>query len=343
MRYNINIITELLKFESNHYRDAYDAAIQNRKKAVEKLNANYLQGTPLYKQKEAAIETEFNDRISQLRSEALDRTMPDLAELKEQEIRRVKKVQTAGLLQLQNISQIPMTTAEVETLVSEFSAKDDYWSSRMLSQICEQNGISPATVGLEPPIDTKLSVLGQLEEQMNKIVQYYGAGGIYTDESKRSKNLYLNDRILEHAQKIYNGTSSTLSPSEAASKAYLTIRAQLTETSKGIVAGNALRNAAPELRNYLLYDLSQDESFSDTAASIAGISSEIRDFKNGKADEFEAAVAAMQTIRKSADKSEVADVLAQNRENGFLTQMYGEEIKRNGLLADIVAAPASDS
>lgn len=340
MKYSISLICQLTRWEADNYRSLYDEAVKDREAAIEKLNANYLPNTPLYQKKEAGIQQKFDDTISQLRAEATQHIQPDLDALRAQEISRTQKTPTGALMRLQTLSDIPITSTELKILLADIP-EDDYWSRRLAAQIAERNGITAEEIALEPPIDVKMSIIDQLQTQMEKILEYYPDGdALNREEGKNTKYLYLNDDVLKHAQQIYNGASSTLSPSEAASKAYLTIRGQQSQTAKGICASNALRNASPQMRNYLLYDLSTDEDFSDTAAALSGCGDEIRDFKTA---EFETALQAMESIKKSADKSEVGDILAKNRENGFLTDMYSTELKTNGLLSDLIAAPASDS
>ena len=64
-----------------------------------------------------------------------------------------------------------MSEGELLALTQKFGVKNDYWSSRLIQSIADSNSISGIEV--ESSLDTKISVLDQLENQLNEIIKYY--------------------------------------------------------------------------------------------------------------------------------------------------------------------------
>ncbi len=67
-----------------------------------------------------------------------------------------------------------MTALELKAFSDKINAKGDYWASRALSDIAEQNGIDSAEIGLKSTYDTKMNILDQLTDQLNRVFKYCG-------------------------------------------------------------------------------------------------------------------------------------------------------------------------
>ncbi len=187
---------------------------------------------------------------------------------------------------------ISLSTLELKAFAAKIGAKGDYWASRALSDIAEQNGIDSVEIGLESAYDTKMSILDQLAGQLNRIFKYYGTN----DPIERPKvnYMYLNDTIIERAKQMYGGKAGKLSDSQKADRAYFTVRTQHTDIQKGIAIANVLRNAKDGVRNLILCRIAEDNSISSMAAEFSGHFEEITGFKNGLAKEYREGVAEYQ-------------------------------------------------
>ena len=220
-----------------------------------------------------------------------------------------------------------MTTLELKAFADKIGAKGDYWANRALSDIAEQNGIDSAEIGLESTYDTKMNILDQLTDQLNKVFKYYGTKD--PTERAHTQFLYLNDTIIERAKQMYGGKVGKLSDSQRADKAYFTVRTQHTDIQKGIAISNVLRNAKGEMRNLLLCRLAEDNSISSMAAEFSGHWEEIASFKNGLAREYRDAEKVMDNIRRLKDKTVIEQTAAGMEENSFFGDMFEKEQKTN--------------
>lgn len=334
MKMTIEIIAEMLKWEADNYKKQYDVVQETKERELRELKDNFKSGTKMYSERETQIKNACDSAIAKLRVDAAEHNLRDIEELRSQELERVQTIDVALLEKIRAISDIPMTTAELAAFAAKINAKNDYWASRMLSCIGEKYGVDSAAIGLESTFDTKMSVLDQLESQLDKVLKFYGTK-TNDDEKMKARFLYLNDDIVERAKKIYGGKLNKLSDSQRADKAYLTIRAQQTDIQKGIAISNALKNAKGETRNLILCKLAADNSISSMAAEFSGHMNEITEFKNGKLTEYRNAQKALDNICKMRDVTMIEQTIQQMEENSFFGNMLENEKAKGGFLAEM--------
>lgn len=327
MTTNIEVVAECLKFEADEYKKSYDEIQRTKERELKEAEDNYKPGSKMLIDKVEQIKNACDSTLTRLKVEAADRAMRDVEELREQEMLRVQTINENLLSKIRAIANIPMTSLELKAFAAKIGAKGDYWASRMLSDISERNGIDPAEIGIESTYDTKMSILDQLTDQLNRIFKYYGT----KDPEERAKvnHLYLNDTIIERAKQMYGGKVGRLSDDQKADKAYFTVRTQFTDIQKGIAISNVLRNTRGEVRNMLLCRLAEDNTISNMAAEFSGHYDEIASFKNGKAAEYREAEKAMQNIRKVQDKTVIEQAAAGMKDNTFFGDMFAKEQKTN--------------
>lgn len=327
MTTNIEVVAECLKFEADEYKKSYDEIQRTKERELKEAEDNYKPGSKMLIDKVEQIKNACDSTLTRLKVEAADRALQDVEALREQELFRVQTVNEPLLAKIRAIANIPMTSLELKAFAAKIGAKGDYWASRALSDIAEQNGIDPAEIGIESTYDTKMSILDQLTDQLNRIFKYYGTKD--PEERPKVNHLYLNDTIIERAKQMYGGKIGKLSDSQKADKAFFTVRTQFTDIQKGIAISNVLRNAKGEVRNMLLCRLAEDNSISEMAAEFSGHYDEIASFKNGKAAEYRAAEKAMQDIRKIKDKTVIEQKAAELEDNTFFANMFAKEQKQN--------------
>lgn len=327
MTTNIAIVTECLKFEAEEYKKRYDEIQRTKERELKEAKENYKEGSKMLIERTEQIKNACDSTLTRLKVEAADRALQDVEALREQELFRVQTVNEPLLAKIRAIANIPMTALELKAFAAKIGAKGDYWASRALSDIAEQNGIDPEEIGIESTYDTKMSVLDQLTDQLNRIFKYYGTND--PEERPKVNHVYLNDTIIERAKQMYGGKVGRLSESQKADKAYFTVRTQQTDIQKGIAISNTLRNAKGEMRNLLLCRLAEDNTISNMAAEFSGHYDEIASFKNGKAAEYREAERALQNIRKVKDKTVIEQTAAGMEENSFFGDMFEKEQKTN--------------
>lgn len=341
MTTNIAVVAEGLKFEAEEYKKRYDEIQRTKERELKEAKENYKEGSKMLIERTEQIKNACDSTLTRLKVEAADRALQDVEALREQELFRVQTVNEPLLAKIRAIANIPMTSLELKAFSAKIGAKGDYWASRALSDIAEQNGIDPEEIGIESTYDTKMSVLDQLTDQLNRIFKYYGTNDL--EERPKVNYLYLSDEIVERAKQMYGGKVGRLSDSQKADKAYFTVRTQFTDIQRGIAISNVLRNAKGEVRNMLLCRLAEDNSISSMAAEFSGHYDEIASFKNGKAAEYRSAEKAMQDIRKIKDKTVIEQKAAELEDNTFFRDMFAKEQKQNADLYETLNGAGTET
>lgn len=334
MATSISIVAEALQWEASEYKRRYDEIHRARERELKEARDNFKPNSKMLLEKEEQIKNTCDSSLTKLRVGAADRALQDVEELRKQELQRVQTVNEPLLAKIRAISNIPMTTLELKAFAAKIGARGDYWASRMLSDICERNGIDSTEICLESSYDTKMIVLDQLVGQLDKILKYYGTKDI--EERAYVKYAYLNDTIVERAKQMFNGRIDKLSDSQKADRAFLTVSVQQTDISKGVAIANVLRNARGETRNLILCRLAEDNSISEAAAEFSGHWEEIASFKNGLAREYRDAEKVMENIRRLKDKTVIEQTAAGMEENSFFGDMFEKEQKTNLALYEVL-------
>lgn len=341
MTTNIAVVAEGLKFEADEYKKRYDEIQRTKERELKEANDNYKPGSKMLIERTEQIKNACDSALTRLKVEVADRALQDVEALREQELFRVQTVNEPLLAKIRAIANIPMTALELKAFSAKIGAKGDYWASRALSDIAEQNGIDPEEIGIESTYDTKMSVLDQLTDQLNRIFKYYGTND--PEERPKVNHIYLNDTIIERAKQMYGGKVGRLSDGQKADKAYFAVRTQFTDIQKGIAISNVLRNAKGEVRNMLLCRLAEDNTISNMAAEFSGHYDEIASFKNGKAAEYREAERAMQNIRKVKDKTVIEQTAAGMEDNTFFEDMFAKEQKQNADLYETLNGAGTET
>ena len=336
MKTDIGFVCGILEIESEVYKRNFDEAVEKKKKDIEVVQKTYIAGTPKHKSELEAVEQEFSKTISQLQKDFATTGANAIRELRDLEMQRVQTVDETKLSKIKAIKDIPLTKLELEALVQKFGIKGDYWSSRLIQTIADNNGISDFEI--ESSFDTKMSVLNQLEQQMDKIIRYYPSD-IYSKEGALVRHGYLTERILQNAKDIYGGKMRYESNEKLEERAYLTILSRHGDIEKGFAIQNALRNAKGEVRNLLLCRLAKavkNKRISDFAVELSGNKEEIEDFKNGKARAYIHARDEVERIMKATKKETIDRILEINSENEFMPQLVEKAKKKSGHLRELM-------
>lgn len=334
MKTNIAVVAESLKYEADEYKKRYDEIQRAKERELKETNDNYRPGSKMLIGRVEQIKETCDSTLTRLKVEAADRALQDVEALREHELLRVQTVNEPLLAKIRAIANIPMTTAELKAFTDKINARGDYRAGRMLADIAERNGIEAAEIGIESTLDTKMSILDQLTDQLNRVLKFYGTNN--PEERINTNYVYLNDTILERAKQMYGGKVGKLSDSQKADKAYFTVHTQQTDIQQGIAISNVLRNAKGVVRNLILCRLAEDNSISNMAAEFSGHLDEIADFKNGKAEEYRAAQKALQNIRKTRNKAAIEQMAEQYENNAFFGSLFENEKKQNGFLAELL-------
>lgn len=340
---NIHDLTNLLREVRKTFQMAFVDAEETRKKELETLNAGYIKGSEIYRAKEEQIELDYDVAIVKARKEAAEKAGEAIEDLREWEISRVGRIDEVSLAKINAIKDIPLTTNELKVILNKHGVSN-YWVQRSIASLCESNGIPQTDLNIDSSLDAKLSVLDGLSGQLEKMLEHFTLDSRRSDmESMHARWLYLNDDILNNATNIYTNNLRDVSEMDAATKAFYKIKGTSGEMQKGVMIANAMRNLKKkDARNILLYRLSQEQDISSAAYEVAGISSEMAEWKHGKSERYMKALKMADELKTVNDTEKIKSKLrgyldrvnnGLEQENEFLRRELTKKHKKNSSIA----------
>ncbi len=338
MKTDISYVCAVLESEAIFYRQGYDEFLEEKKKAIREVEETYLPNTPKYHEKLMQVEKEFSEKVVQLQKDFAGAGMEAIKDLKDLEIQRVQTIDEAKLNKIRAIKDIPMSESELMALAQKFGVKGDFWSSRMILSVAENNGIN---LEIESSFDTKMAVLNNLEWQINEIIKYYPNKD--RDKSAYVRFGYLSDRTIQSAKEMYGGKMKYESDERIAQKAYMTILSKSSDIEKGFAIENTLKNATGEVRNLLLCKLSRDsKSITDFSLELSGAKEEVESFRRGRASRYENARKVIDRVLKATDEETARRILQENEGKEFMEQLVENAKKKSERFREIVELAQSD-
>lgn len=290
----------------------------------------------MYSEKLIEVDKDFSKTISRLQKDFAKTGIDAIQGLRDHEMQRVQTIDEVKLNKIKAIKDIPMSESELLALMQKFGVKNDYWSSRLIQSVADNNGIS--NFEIESSFDTKMSILDQLESQLNEIIKYYPCDN---DPVKRPmvRFGYLTEKILQNAKEIYGGKMRYESDETLANRAYLTILSKHGDIEKGFTIQNTLKNAKGEIRNLLLCKLAKgNHNISEFAIELSGNKEEIDSFRNGKARQYLHARAAIERMLKATEEKTILKILEENSENEFMEQLVKEAGRKSEHFKEVVGS-----
>lgn len=336
-------LVNLLKAIKIDYTTSYAAAMVDRDTALKNVERDFKTDSPLYKSNIEEIKAKFDKTIADLRISAMESAVGFITELREDEIYKAERIDTATLEKISVLKDIPLTKSEILVLKDKFGVKD-YYSGRMLGIIAEKNGISLDEVGVEANLEVKLGVLNALENQVDLLVRNWNPEAKTDREGHIMAIATLGDATLDNLVSRYTNDSSSISEKSTAENAYRRILAAESQGEKAILISNALRNAKGETKNLLLYRLATDNgsNISEYAISLSGNADVIAEWKNGKAENYASAVKLIEDISPVRDVSLVIQRIAEHSENPFVGDMLKNAAKNNETIKTAISDPFTE-
>ena len=305
-----------LQVDAEQYKRTFDELSNNYNLSVAEVKKTMIPGTSRYKKELQDSENQFDVSIAKLRAKYAEDSASDIDELRQYELAKIKKFDRQKLSELSELHSLPITLNEMLVLAEKY--RGDYWAERSLQVLCDENSIDTCEIGLSTTLDTKLNVLDQLQEQMECILKYYGERGVDREQERKVRLLYLNDSVVNNAVEIYEGKTSVRSAEDQAKYSLMTIAGRRTDSEKGIILGNLLRNAKGAKRQELLSAIKADTSISSFAKQFSGFGEEIDAFDNIGFIQAKQAIGKLETLR---DASMIQLVLDDLEGNMFLDDM----------------------
>ena len=192
----IKALRDLLFASRVDYKEQYRKAVDERKAKLKEATDNFKENSPFLRSRKEQIQKEFDSRIAELRNAEIASIVPAFDALRKAELKRVTEIDTVAMNRINAVANIPMTAEEIKALGGQYNPGTNYWVNRAIASIAEKNGVSPAEIGVEPSLDTKLEILKGLETQFDMMIQSWNP------ESKTSNAKFdaaLGDATLEDA------------------------------------------------------------------------------------------------------------------------------------------------
>ncbi len=324
---NIHDLVNLLSAIRIDYQMTHDRAMETKEKELEVLNRDYVPNSPTYSQKQKEIEMKCEATIINARKVSAKQASEEIEDLRQWELSRVGRIDETTVNRINALRNIPLTTAELQEVLAK-NGRSNYWVQKAVGALAEENGIPVTELPLDASLDTKLSMLNGLEQQLDKLLKFYGEKGFIMgadNEPMKARFLYLNDDVLNNVVNIYNNGVQELSEMDAAEMAYYKIRAMSGQMQKAVAISNSLRNLKKQdAKNMLLYRLATDDSIRAEAYQVAGIADEMAEWKGGgKAERYVRAIKLMDKLKTTQDTEKIESTL---RDYAERVEMGSEQV-----------------
>ena len=308
---NIHDLTNLLRAIRIDYQHTYKQALETKKQELATLQRDYVRNTPTYTAKEKEIEFNFDVAVVKARAKAAEKAGEEIEDLRQWELARVGRIDEAALNKINVLWNVPLTTVELQEILAK-NGRSNYLVQKAVGALAEQNGIPVTELPLDTSIDTKLSILSGLEEQLDKMLTNYTPDPHKQGrEYMEARFLYLNDDILKNSVDIYTNGVKELSELDAVERSYCKIKAMSGQMQKAIVISNSLRNLKrQDAKNMLLYRLAMDDGIRSEAYEVAGIADEMAQWKGGgKAERYVRAIKLTDKLKTTQDVEKIESKL----------------------------------
>lgn len=196
-----------------------------------------------------------------------------------------------------------ITPREFAVIADRQSLTLDYFASKELRELAEQNGICvedlPESIKILPTFDEQMDCLEELKQECEDFVTDFNP-----DIESPKDLMYLSDKkITSWENRFTNGlrSASQLSDDAKIRRSMTAIEGAGNEATKGKAIREALSGVDDGLRARLLFEIADSRIISDTAVKMSGSADEITAFRNGGTAEYKDAQDAVKRIAEVKD------------------------------------------
>lgn len=261
-------------------------------------------------------------------------------EIKEDEEAEMFRIEKTGLEYIQAVSQLPLTTRELQALNEKYGIAN-YWNSRAIAELCEKNGVDASTIGIRPSFDTRIDIIDEVVAGFIDYLEIASQGQKNRPSTAEEIRAIasVSKEVLDRSIEMYSGSSLESNAENVVSKAMLNMKMQTNDISKGIMLGNILRNNKknPDILNKLLCEFSLDSTISETASQLSGFDEEIQSFRNGKAKQYKEAERTLRDIKEMTNEAAIEERIEYFKDNQFFMDMVKSEARKTSNNAIITA------
>lgn len=329
---NISCLIDDLTVLRDSFRSKYDARKKELDKEIQQLKNDFRQGKRLDEEIQFAKE-KFAKDIDLIRKEANDFIKPNIESMKTYEMARVRHIDVSVMEKLQSLSNIPISGSELSILKERFAPNNEFWPSKMISYIAEKNCLNPEDFIQTASLDTKISILKDLEKQTEQLIDGYNGELTY------SNLVLLADSVLMKAENTYlNGfENANLKNAQLARRVIAMIRHK-NPTEQGIALMNAVSNADPQFKTELFYEMKKQNTVPAEVRRIARIENEYQAFINGELSAYEQAKKAIKKVVEAENIEDVKSVAETMIDNAHFAKMLEESQTENFHICEYLAS-----
>lgn len=295
-------LVDELRFVRDNFRGDVSKLTMAHNETMKIINKDYREGSQTKADAVEEAVTEYNTQMEKLREEAVKYMTPFFTEIKDAETRRVMKFDTAAIAAIKSVEDVPMTYRELEVLCDTYArVKDNYWVTKIMSQIAEKNGVSFEKLGLKADYDVRMEAIESLESQFAEMIATENG-----DDSIKNA-MHLHDSRLTKAEVLYSGGLINLdaNPERIASRAFGLIANKSNAIDKGVGIRNIFANA-DEFTKLEFVNLLVKHNVSREALALSGCNELVNEIKEKELTQYLEAKDAMESIKR-AETTEIVD------------------------------------
>lgn len=301
VKYDDASLFETIRKARDAYRNDLKIASDTYKDAVAMARKTYLPSAV-----GGAIETAkdgFDKEKNRLEFRFLSTCDEAIREAEKTVTSRLENRDANKISEVRMLRGMKITPREFAVIAKRHSLTLDYFASKELRELAEQNHICvedlPESIKLLPSFDEQMDCLAELKQECEDFVADYNP-----DIESPKDLMYLSDRkITAWENRFTNGlrSASQLSDDAKIRRSMTAIEGAGNEATKGKAIKEALSSVDDGLRARLLFEIADSRIISDTAVKMSGSADEITAFRNGGTAEFKDAQDAVKRIAEVKD------------------------------------------
>ena len=324
---NISTVIDILTVARDNFKNRYNKAQKEYEKEVEGIKRDFNAGTARYNEELQRAKNRFDEKIEKERQEIKSFTSVNINELREDEMAKVRVIDTVAMEKLSAVADLPLTATEISILQNRFAPNGEYWATRMIADMAEKNGLKPTQFLQSATFDTKMNVLQQLEQQVDELAKEYNGDVRYQTE------VLLADSVLARAERIFtNGYMSTsLENEQLARRVFVSLRGK-SVIEQGIGLQNIFNNITEDTKRALFFEIANNPSgmnIDENALRWAGYAEEFEAYKKNVHSEYQAAKKALNKVVVADSKETVEQIALSMGENTYFKNMLEDAGKTN--------------
>lgn len=308
------------------YKENYKGLLKEKEDKLKYIKDNNIPNSDSYKKGMAEAENTFNEKVKLARQESIRLCSEYAEELRDYERTRVLKVNETKLAKIRAIQDMALSEDEIVAFAEHYDVYEDYWASRLLTEIAQKNGVDGFNGAMESNYSVKLGIINELTNQLREIIEKYPS--IDKEEQLRLERVNLTEPVLERAYMKYEGRVMAQDSKVAADKAWSALLSKPTDIERGVYLGNLLKNSKGEMREEILAKskMQAGKTIRHDAILFSGYDEEIMSFNT---DDYFKSKEVVEQIIDTKDENKRKEIISIYNGNEFLARQLQRASQKN--------------